>query len=106
MCLIDDDDIKVPDTEPSLAVGGVVIQTHHRRIGGDEYPALFVAVRHQIDRGGIGQVLLEGVDRLIDQRNSVSQEQHSLGPMTAHQQVAQGNDRARLPGSRCQLGGQ
>ena len=40
---------------------------------------------------------LEGSDSLIHQRNAVSEEQHSLGPVASHQQLAQRDDGPGLP---------
>jgi hypothetical protein len=42
---------------------------------------------------------LEGIDGLVDQRHTVGQEQHALGPVGAHQHVDQRDHRARLAGA-------
>ena len=39
---------------------------------------------------------LEGADRLIDECDAVGEEENALGPVAAHEQVGQGDDRARL----------
>ena len=48
--LVDDDEVKVPDTKAALAVGCVVYQAHHRRIGTHKHPAIGAFLAHQIDR--------------------------------------------------------
>ena len=94
--LVDDDEVEMPDAKAALAAGHVVDQAHHGRVGRDINPALGVLVGHQIHRGGIGQVLLEGVDRLVHQRHPVGQEQDALGPVAAHQHIGQRDHGAGL----------
>ncbi len=84
------------DAELPLVVPGLVNQPHHRRVGGDVDAALGVLLRHQIHGRGGGQMLLEGVHRLVHQRHAISKKEHLLGPVAAHQHIAQSNDRARL----------
>ena len=43
---------------------------------------------------------LERADRLIDQRDTVGEEEDALRPVAAHQQVDQRDDRAGLAGAR------
>ena len=96
VCLVDDDEVEMPDTEATLTIGCVIDQSHHGRIGRDKDPTIGVLLRHQIDRRRIRQVRLECVDCLLHQRDPVGQEQDALGPVAAHQQVGQRDDRARL----------
>ena len=42
---------------------------------------------------------LERLHRLIDQSNTVGEEEDSFGPVAAHQHIGQGNDGARLAGA-------
>ena len=42
---------------------------------------------------------LEGVHRLVHQRDAVGEKQHALDPVAAHQQIAQRDHRARLAGA-------
>ena len=52
--LVDDNEVEVTDTETALAgrfiIRGLINQTHHRRVGGNEHPALGMLLGDQIDR--------------------------------------------------------
>ena len=100
MRLVDDDQIEMADPEPALAIPRLVDQPHHCRIGRDKDPALGILLGHQVHRGRIGQMPLEGIDRLVHQRHPVRQEEDALGPVAAHQQVAQRDHRAGLARTR------
>src|ERR1700694_773544 len=43
----------------------------------------------------------ESADSLVDERNTVAQEEHALSPVATHKEIGEGDDRARLPSSRC-----
>jgi len=90
----------VTDAEPALPVACLVDESHHRRVGRDEDAPLGVLLGHQVHRRGVGQVPLEGVHCLVDQRHAVRQEQHALRPVAAHQQVGQRDHRAGLARAR------
>ena len=51
--LVDHDQVEVAHAEAALpafaVISGFVDQAHHRRVGGDEHPALGVLVGHQVD---------------------------------------------------------
>ena len=74
----------------------LVDEPHHRGVGRYIHPALGGAVGHQIHRGSIGQVGLEGVHSLVHQSHTVGQKEHALGPVGTHEQVHQRNHRAGL----------
>lgn len=57
-------------------------------------------LRDEVDRRRVGQVLLEGVDGLIDQRDAIREKEYTLCPVASHQQIAEGNDGTCLPGAR------
>ena len=97
MCLVDDDQVEVPGAEPTLAFA-FVDQAHHGRIGRHEDAPLLVfsVTRFTGDDREVG---LERIDRLVDQRNTVGQEQHPLRPVAAHQQVDKRDHGAGLSGA-------
>jgi hypothetical protein len=98
--LIDDDEVVIPHPETPLPGLHLVDQPHHGRVGGNVHPALPVLVGDEIHRGGIRQMRLEGIHRLIHQRHAIREEQDALRPVAAHQQVAQRDHRPRLPVAR------
>jgi hypothetical protein len=71
MCFVDNDQIEMPDAEPTLALRGLVDKTHHRRIGRDIRAALCIPLCHQVDRCRGWQVTLEGIDGLPYERYAV-----------------------------------
>ena len=85
--------------EAALAVPRLVDQPHHRRVGRDEDAPLGVLLGDQVHRGAVGEMPLEGIHRLVDQRHAVGQEQHPLRPVAAHEQVAERDHRAGLAGA-------
>jgi hypothetical protein len=92
--------VEMAHPEASLAVAGLVDQPHHGRIGRDVDASLGVLLGDQVHGRGVGQVTLEGVDRLIHQRHPVGEEEHALGPVAAHEQVGERDHRTRLASSR------
>ena len=98
--LVDHDQVEVAGAEAALAVARLVDQVHHRRVGRDvDTRPSVVLLGDQVDRRGVGQVRLEGVDGLVHQRDAVGEEQHALDPVGPHQQVDQRDDRAGLAGA-------
>jgi hypothetical protein len=97
--LVDDDQVEVAYAEAPLPVVCVVDQPHHRGVGRDEHAPFGVLVGHQVHGRRVRQMRLEGVHGLVDQRHTVGQEQHALGPVGAHQHVGQRDDRACLAGA-------
>jgi hypothetical protein len=87
--LVDDHEVEVPHAEAPLAVGGLVDQPHHRRIGGDVDAPLGLLVGDEVDGRGVRQVALEGVDGLVDERHAVGEEEHALGPVAAHEEIGE-----------------
>jgi hypothetical protein len=97
---VDDDEVEVAGAEAALPVPRLIDEPHHRRIGGDEDAPLAIPLGDEVHGRRIGQMRLEGVDRLVDQRHAVREKQHALGPVALHEQVAERDDRARLAGAR------
>ena len=75
--LVDHHEVEVAGTECPYARVGVVDQVHHRRVGADVHPPVGDLLGHQVHGGGIGQMRLERVGRLVDQSGAVGQEQHA-----------------------------
>ena len=99
--LVHHNQIKVPHAKAALsAARSFIDEPHHRGVGRYIYPPLGGAVGHQVHRGGVGQVGLEGVDGLVHQRHAVGQKQHALGPACTHEQVHQRNHRAGFARTR------
>jgi hypothetical protein len=96
MRFVDDDQIEVASAKAALAVVHLLDHVHHCRIRGHVQAPSGLFLRAQVHRRRTRQMLLEGPDRLVHQRHAVGQEEHSLGPVGAHQQVAEGDHRARL----------
>ena len=95
--LVDDDQVEVADVEARRAVLGPVDQPHHRRVGADVDPPVRVLVGHEVDRARVGQLRLERVGRLADERLPVGEEQRALDPPPP----AAGRRRARSPCASC-----
>ena len=98
--LVDDYQVEMAHPEAPLAVARLVDQSHHGRIGRDVDASLGVLLGDQVDGRGVGQVALEGIDRLIHQRHPVGEEEHALGPVAAHEQVGERDHRACLASTR------
>ena len=99
VCLVDHDEIEVAGAEAAQVVVSRVDEVHHRRVRGDEDTALAVAVGEQVHGCTVGQVRLEGADRLVHERGAVGEEQHPLDPVRALQHVDQRDHGAGLAGS-------
>lgn len=97
MGLVDYHEVEMAHAESALAVPRLVDEAHHRRIRRDEDAAFRVLLGDQVHGRRIGQMALEGVHRLVDQRDAIRQEQHPLRPVAAHEEIGQRDDRARLP---------
>ena len=98
--LVDDYQVEMAHPKAPLAVARLVDQSHHGRIGRDVDASLGVLLSDQVDGRGVGQVALEGIDRLIHQRHPVGEEEHALGPVAAHEQVGERDHRACLASTR------
>ena len=100
MRLVDDHQVEMAHSEAPLAVARLVDQSHHGWVGRDVDASLGVLLGDQVDGRGVGQVTLEGIDRLIHQRHPVGEEEHALGPVAAHEQVGERDHRACLASTR------
>src|SRR5438552_17664523 len=78
-------------TESFLPVLRLVDQSHHRWVGRGVDASLFVFFRHEIHRRRVRQMLLERIERLIHQRNTIREKENALCPIASHQQIAQGD---------------
>ena len=96
MRLVDHDQVEMAGAKAALAVGGFVDQPHHRRIGRDIDAPGRVFLGDEIDRRGRRQKSLEGVDRLVHQRDAIRKKEDPPRPIGAHQEIAQRNHRSRL----------
>src|SRR5438876_2118727 len=81
-------------TESFLPVLRLVDQSHHRWVGRGVDASLFVFFRHEIHRRRVRQMLLERIERLIHQRNTIREKENALCPIASHQQIAQGDYRS------------
>ena len=84
---------KMSRAEPPQPVLRLVDQSHHRLVGGNKHAALGILLGDEIHRRRFGQVFLESIHRLVDQRGSVAEEKHALRPVAAHEQIAQRDHR-------------
>src|ERR1700674_503989 len=92
MRLVDHNKIEMADTEAALTIHGFVDQSHHRRISRDIYAPLGVLFGNEVDRRGCRQMRLEGLHRLIDERNAVGKKEDALYPVATHEYVGKRND--------------
>ena len=94
--LVDDDEVEVAGPEAAVAVVDLIDEVHHRGVRRDVDASLDGLLGDEVDRGRAGQVLLEGVGRLVDQGGAVGEEQDPLDPVRLLQQVDQGDGGAGL----------
>ena len=96
MGFVDDDEVEVAGSEAAVAVVDLVDEVHHRGVRRDVDAPLDGLLGDEVDRGRAGQVLLEGVGRLVDQGGAVGEEQDPFDPVRHLQQVDQGDGGAGL----------
>jgi hypothetical protein len=92
--LVGDDEIEESDIE-------VLEALHHRRVGG-QVDALFPVVGGAAiddDAGLGGQMIREGVERLLAQFFAVAEEEDALGPAGADHEVAEADGDTGLAGA-------
>ncbi len=96
--LVGNDEIEKMRRHPFAWSSSVLQEVEHRRVGGDIDPAVFGETPVTLLRPSRfrGQVLLEGVQRLVSQSDPVHKEQHPVHPPGPLQDIHQADSNPRL----------